>query len=115
MITYDQFLKLAEKFNASPETYLPKYFKEIDDEFEMTTQAIGEKVDKSEITIRKWFQKGKIKPQKKRPWIALGIDVKRAMFIELYPYIRERLKVLGWYDESNIEIYFKSIDPNIEE
>ncbi|MUT68495.1 hypothetical protein [Paenibacillus sp. NEAU-GSW1] len=104
MISYDQFCSLTEKLGFSVYTYLPEdVFKPYKDGWEYSVNDIAELTGKSPVTVRKWFTTGKIKACRTNPWAALGKDVKNKLYIDHYPYVKDKIKVLESLDQKRIQ------------
>jgi hypothetical protein len=93
-MNYDKFIKKIEELGIPENKFLPEIFGEIIDDWEYTTKEVAKFTGKSEVTARRYLQSGEIIPQTIRPYICKGIDIKRKMFRDVYPSIKNRLKDL---------------------
>lgn len=65
-------------------------FREIDDEAEYLASDVAEYVNKTERTVRRWFESGYIKAIKRRPWSCNGVEIKEVLFKEFHLQIMNR-------------------------
>lgn len=89
--------------NLPYENYLPDNFASIPDNFEFDSKQAGKLFEKSDITIRRWCNKGKLKYQRKNPYIIKGADIKQKIFEDHYPTIIFKLKAFKDINEQDLK------------